>query len=516
MYRMVLATLFVLLWVCSSVAQVDTAWVRRYNGSANGCDEVSAVAMDGAGNFYVTGYSLQSGRKYDYVTIKYYPNGDTAWVRSYGANGDDVATDIAVDGFFGDAYVTGWLDRSELGGDKAYDFATVKYDADGNQVWVNWYDEVGDYHDSDKACAVAFRGGNVYVTGGSWGYGTGTDYATVKYDSEGNEAWVRRYHWRGEEVPKDMAVDAWGNVFVTGVAHGYDAAGTRYQTLEYGPDGAQLGVWRYEGPGTGVWDADAAYAVAVDNSGNVCVTGVSESGDGPDIATVKYATGGGPGWVQTYGPHPASGDDGYALVCDSSGNVYVAGRSWAPTTKYDYVTIKYTAAGDQVWAVRYDGGMDAEDEAWAVALDAQGNVYVTGASKGQDTDYDFATIKYTPEGGQLWVKRYDGPGSGKDAAWGIAVDDSGNVYVAGTSWGDGSAEDYVTIKYTQPFVCGDVNGSIQVDIGDVVYLVNYLYYGGPSPYHPEVADVNYDGVVDLGDVIYLIGYLYRGGPPPLC
>jgi hypothetical protein len=63
---------------------------------------------------------------------------------------------------------------------------------------------------------------------------------------------------------------------------------------------------------------------------------------------------------------------------------------------------------------------------------------------------------------------------------------------------------------------GDVNADGVVDIGDVVYLVNYLYRGSPSPVPTPVGDTNCDGVVDIGDVVRLIGYLYRGEPPPSC
>ena len=63
---------------------------------------------------------------------------------------------------------------------------------------------------------------------------------------------------------------------------------------------------------------------------------------------------------------------------------------------------------------------------------------------------------------------------------------------------------------------GDCTGDGVVDIGDVVYLIGYLYRGGPAPDPERVGDVNCDGIVDIGDVVYLIGYLYKGGPPPKC
>jgi parallel beta-helix repeat protein len=64
------------------------------------------------------------------------------------------------------------------------------------------------------------------------------------------------------------------------------------------------------------------------------------------------------------------------------------------------------------------------------------------------------------------------------------------------------------------FVSGDANRDGEVNIGDVVYLVSYLYKAGPAPTPAPAGDVNCDGLIDVGDVVYLVNYLYRGGPPP--
>ncbi|HEX7400555.1 MAG TPA: dockerin type I domain-containing protein, partial [candidate division Zixibacteria bacterium] len=66
------------------------------------------------------------------------------------------------------------------------------------------------------------------------------------------------------------------------------------------------------------------------------------------------------------------------------------------------------------------------------------------------------------------------------------------------------------------FLCGDANYDDIVDVGDVVYLVNYLYRGDPAPVPMEAGDANNDLVVDVGDVVFLINYLYRGGSTPIC
>jgi hypothetical protein len=66
------------------------------------------------------------------------------------------------------------------------------------------------------------------------------------------------------------------------------------------------------------------------------------------------------------------------------------------------------------------------------------------------------------------------------------------------------------------FLCGDVNADAIVDVGDVVYLINYLFKNGPAPNPVQSGDVNSDAVVDVGDVVYLINYLFKSGPAPSC
>lgn len=107
-----------------------------------------------------------------------------------------------------------------------------------------------------------------------------------------------------------------------------------------------------------------------------------------------------------------------------------------------------------VWVSRFHAG---DDRAHAMVVDGSGNVYVTGGSTGSETRYDCATIKYSPEGDAAWVRRYNGPGNGRDEATAIAIDNSGNVYVTGWSQGSGTDEEYVTIKYEQS-IRGNANG----------------------------------------------------------
>ena len=434
--------------ICTG-AWAQQAWAARYNGPGNGWDEARAIAADSSGNVYVTGVSYGVGAGDDYVTIKYDASGNQLWVPEARYNGPgnswEETTAIALDSG-GNAYVTGL----SAGVGTGADYATIKYDPAGNQLWVARYNGPG--NDWDKAYGIAVdSGGNAYVTGVSLGIGTAYDYVTIKYDPAGSQLWVARYNGpgNGNDEARAIALDSSGNVYVTGLSVG---SGTQldYATIKYDPSGVQLWAATYNGPGNG---SDMAYAIAVDSIGNAYVTGQSAgSGTGDDYATIKYdGLTGNPLWpAAARYDGPASLDDtARAIALDSGGNVCVTGGSYDGVTNGDYATVKYNGAtGNQIWAARYNGPANGYDEAYAIAVRSAGCVYVTGCSSGTGTSPDYATVGYDCAGNQFWVARYDGPANGSDMAHAIAVDSSGNIYVTGGSEGSGSQRDYATIKYS--------------------------------------------------------------------
>ncbi len=66
-----------------------------------------------------------------------------------------------------------------------------------------------------------------------------------------------------------------------------------------------------------------------------------------------------------------------------------------------------------------------------------------------------------------------------------------------------------------PYNCGDANSDDAINIADAVYLINYIFKGGPAPEPPCVGDASGDGAVNIGDAVHLINYIFKGGPAPV-
>jgi hypothetical protein len=153
-------------------------------------------------------------------------------------------------------------------------------------------------------------------------------------------------------------------------------------------------------------------------------------------------------WIKSYNGPANTYDEAFDIITDNN-NVYVCGLSRGVYTKRDFTTIKYSSAGQELWVVRYNGPSNGYDIARAVALDNSGNVYVTGTSWDWYYVDDYFTVKYNSSGIEQWNSQYDGGGAGTDIAKSISVDQNGNVYVSGEVWTNNYDKDYGTIKYNQ-------------------------------------------------------------------
>lgn len=355
--------------------------------------------------------------------------------------------------------------------------------------WISRYNGPG--NGIDEAFAVVCdASSNIYVTGSSMGSGSNLDYATVKYNSTGQEQWAVRYNGPANfiDIGNAIAVDASGNVYVTGLSTGTTSF-SDYATVKYNSAGVQQWVARYNGPSNGT---DEAFSVAVDGSGNVYVTGQSLSGTNYDFATIKYNSAGVQQWVSRYNGPQSSLDNASVVRVDGSGNVYVTGGSTGTGSGQDFATVKYNSTGQEQWVVRYNGTNNADDVPSDMRLDVSGNIYITGGSSGSTSSNDYVTIKYNSAGQEQWNARYNGTGNDNDVSFGLAVSAAGNVYVTGSSIGQGSATDYATVMYNSSGVqqwdsryngsnnTSDDASSIDVDVSGNAFVTGASNSGGTN------------------------------------
>ncbi|HEV8539148.1 MAG TPA: SBBP repeat-containing protein [Bacteroidota bacterium] len=419
----------------------DSVWTARYDGSANSLDEATALAVDRDDNVYVTGYSLSEGSNYDYVTLKYRPDGTREWVSRYNGDDDsvDVATAIAVDSS-ANVYVTGYSYTASGG----YDIVTVKHNSGGSVIWVSRYSGKDTGPDSPSRIIVSNRG-DVIVEGSSYDPVAQFDYITIAYRQDGIERWNKRYNRESgsDDRASDLMIDAEGDCYVTGSSalpgRGYD-----FVTVKYSSEGVEEWEKIYNGPSNG---ADIAAAVACFGDSLVYVTGTSQGiSSGNDYETICYDAGGDEVWKSRYDGLQHGDDRSLAIGVDHFGRVYVSGYSTVSAQNKDIVTIVYGQGGEQISAARYDDPGQYIDIPAALGIDFQDNVYVAGRSEDQLRKGDVVVVKYQSS---REFARYNRFADYADIASQISTDHAGNVLVAGAGIGPqpGSGYDFIVLKY---------------------------------------------------------------------
>ncbi|MBK7401984.1 MAG: SBBP repeat-containing protein [Myxococcales bacterium] len=263
-----------------------------------------------------------------------------------------------------------------------------------------------------------------------------------------SEPWTRQFGTAHVDLAHALAVDARGNVFVAGLTDGVlpgqaSAGKTDAFVRAYDASGREL--WTHQ---FGTSALDSANGVAVDASGNLLVTGSTmgalpgqTSAGEEDVFVRKYDASGKELWTRQFGSSKT--EFATAIAVDASGNVVVVGLTRGALPGHtsegadDAFVRAYDPSGKELWTVQFGSGQI--DEARSVAVDASGNVFVAGSTRGTlpgqtSSGADDAFVRsYDRSGKERWTQQF---GSGQlDEAQGVVVDGAGNVVVAGHTEG---------------------------------------------------------------------------------
>ncbi len=305
----------------------DTVWSRRYTSSGTYNDGINALGIDSNDNIFVTGYSgsNSSNESGDYLTIKYDSSGKMIWNRTFdGSNQTDIAYLLGIDNseniiIAGTSYLPNGQSKSVI----------FKYDQNGTPVWISGLLDTANLNEDLNS--IAIDNSDNCVIAGQYG----NDYLIRKLDASGMAVWKRTYNSPRNHIDhaNSVDVDRLGNVYVTGSSAGTDFL-PDVATLKYNSNGDLQWIRRYFLQEN---STDFGTAIKVDYEGNSFITGRSNK----DIITFKYDVYGNMKWFERVEPamsHSAESED---VQIDSLGNVYSLG--WEYTGDHTVpITIKYS------------------------------------------------------------------------------------------------------------------------------------------------------------------------------
>ncbi len=458
--KKVIQTTVLLFLVKISFSQINVQWETRYTGTGNNPDNVSDMFVDAVGNIYVTGSSYNSVSGYDIITRKYDNAGGVLWTATFNGSGNatDVANALAVDAS-GNVFVTGYSYRSGTN----FDITTIKYTSAGAQSWQNYSGLGSSSFDEGKDIAIDSNNDVIVVGGIQNTAGTNTDFRTIKYTNAGGVAWTMDYSNSGNlDIALAVAIDGSNNVYVTG--HSFvSGQDLNIRTIKYNSAGAQQ--FNTATNFSTINSIDSPSAIVVNAAGEAFVSGRVFNGSffDDDIVVMKYSAAGVVSNNTIINGTANSTDKANRIYLDASSNLYLAGRVKNTSTSEDFYLAKFNSSLGLIWSDSYNGPANNYDEATDIVIDGTGNVYVSGSSFTTGSNFDFLTVKYDGIAGtRTWLTKFNGTANNVDKAKRIAVDAAGNVYVSGDSKGTGTGDDYSTIKYCQLLTDAGLDASICV------------------------------------------------------
>ena len=409
-----------------------TSWTKQLGTSSS--DSGYGITSDSSGNIYVTGFTdgdldgNTSAGSDDIFVVKYNSSGIKQWTQQLRTSSNDTGVGITSDSS-DNVYITGFT-RGDLDGNtnagsndlldgyELNDLFVVKYNSSGIKQWTR---QLGTSSSDSGNGITSDSRGNVYVSGTTEGGLDGntnagsSDIFVVKYNSSGVKQWTRQLGTSSSDTGYGITSDSSDNVYITG-----STVGGLNGTTNAGS--SDLIVVKYNSSGVKQWtrqlgtsSSDSGYGITSDSRGNVYVSGTTEGGlDGNtnaglnDLIVVKYSSSGIKQWTRQLGT--SSGDRGWRITSDSSGNVYVTGDTWGgldgntSAGSDDIFVVKYNSSGIKQWTQQL--GTAEHDEGHDITIDSSGNLYATGY-----IGYGLDGNTYAGGRSDIFVVKYDTNGN---------------------------------------------------------------------------------------------------------
>jgi hypothetical protein len=400
----------------------------------------------------------------------------------------------------------------------------------------------------------------------------GVDAFITKVNTAGNGILYSTYiGGTANDWAYDVAVADPGFAYVTGYTSASDFPSVNaYQPSSGGFVDAFLCKLNFDGTAfdfstyLGGSDWEFGQGIALGSDYSIYITGWTQSSDFPTVNPLLTYTGDKDVFLVKFYPDAdsleygtfygtSSADEGWAVAADADGNAYVTGyadSSGLPLVhRYqgyqgdrDGFVFKISATGSAWNYSTYIGGSSpvsgasaADDEFFGIDV-KNGEAVLTGYTKSSDFPLvnslqgfsgmnDLTVVRLSADGSTLALSTILG-GSAQDNGDAVACLGNTDCWVGGTSYSSdfptvnplqshsGIADVVLFLLSRDSFVCGDADGNGIVNISDAVYLISYIFGGGPAPLPDSAGDADCNGIVNISDAVYLIAYIFGGGPAP--
>lgn len=353
--------------------------------------------------------------------------------------------------------------------------------------WVSRYN-YANYADAPFKIKLDSQG-NIYIVGVSQATETLSGFITIKYNSGGNQEWIRSYF---PNVLSNLNSGAYGidfdssnNVYVSGeMSFSSNSEDYDILTLKYNSDG--LLIWENR-TDCGFNDLEFGRDLIINSDGYIyaCALVYNNNENNAGVIKIDPLTGN-TIWILLL--NEVNYYDPRYIKADSEQNIYIAGSSRIYNSiNYDYFISKITANQNILWTSYYNGTGNDNDMLVNIFLSSSNECYVTGSSVGNNTYSDIATIKYNTLGYSEWIARYNGAGDKDDVGNSIKLDNQNNIYICGVS------ENLpIVIKYN--------------DFGKQIWENHFMERGAPPGEAISIEIDNDNNVYIMGN--FLHGYVW--------